>query len=104
TYLFGGLALRDFALALFVGLMTGAYSSIFVATPIVAWLKEKEPKNRALRDRSAQYLARDDAIAPEAVAMLAVDELGLDTDTAFPDVEDAIDEADDEAVAATEAP
>jgi len=100
----GAVGLQDFALALFVGLITGAYSSIFVATPIVAWLKEKEPKNRALRDRSAQYLARDDAIAPEAVAMLAVDELGLDTDTAFTDVEDAIDEADDEAVAATEAP
>ena len=33
TYVFGGLALRDFALALFVGLLTGAYSSIFVATP-----------------------------------------------------------------------
>ena len=43
TYVFGGLALRDFALALFVGLLTGAYSSIFVATPILAWLKEREP-------------------------------------------------------------
>ena len=42
-YAFGGLALRDFALALFVGLLTGAYSSIFVATPILAWLKEREP-------------------------------------------------------------
>jgi len=64
----------------------------------VAWLKEKEPKYAALRDRSAQYLAREAATAhtPEAVAALAVDELGLDTDTAFTDVEDAIDEADDD--------
>jgi preprotein translocase subunit SecF len=100
----GAVGLQDFALALFVGLLTGAYSSIFVATPIVAWLKEKEPKNRALRERSAQYLARDEAIAPEAVATLAVDELGLDTDTAFTDVEDAVDETEDEAAAATEAP
>src|SRR5262249_29606675 len=96
-YGLGAVGLQDFALALFVGLITGAYSSIFVATPIVAWLKEKEPKNRALRERSAQYLAREDAIAPEAVASLAVDELGLDTETAFTDVEDAEDEVDDEA-------
>jgi preprotein translocase subunit SecF len=58
SYVFGGLALRDFALALFVGLLTGAYSSIFVATPILAWLKEREPKYRALRERAAADLAR----------------------------------------------
>jgi preprotein translocase subunit SecF len=58
TYLFGGLALRDFALALFVGLLTGAYSSIFVATPILAWLKEREPRYRSLRERAAADLAR----------------------------------------------
>ena len=52
TYVLGGLALRDFALALFVGLLTGAYSSIFVATPILAWLKEREPRYRALRERA----------------------------------------------------
>src|ERR1700754_3349350 len=51
TYAFGGLALRDFALALFVGLLTGAYSSIFVATPVLAWLKERQPRYRALRER-----------------------------------------------------
>ena len=62
TYVFGGLVLRDFALALFVGLLTGAYSSIFVATPLVAWLKEREPRYRALRERAAAELAR----APEA--------------------------------------
>jgi preprotein translocase subunit SecF len=49
TYVFGGLALRDFALALFVGLLTGAYSSIFVATPILAILKEREPRFAAIR-------------------------------------------------------
>jgi preprotein translocase subunit SecF len=58
TYVFGGLALRDFALALFVGLLTGAYSSIFVATPILAWLKEREPRYRSLRERAAADLAR----------------------------------------------
>jgi preprotein translocase subunit SecF len=56
--LFGALALRDFALALFVGLLTGAYSSIFVATPLLAWWKEREPRYRALRERSEEQLAR----------------------------------------------
>ncbi|MGQ0804058.1 MAG: protein translocase subunit SecF [Actinomycetota bacterium] len=55
--LFGAVALRDFALALFVGLLTGAYSSIFVATPILAWLKEREPRYRALRERSVAAAA-----------------------------------------------
>jgi hypothetical protein len=62
----------------------------------VAWLKEKQPKYRALRERSAQYLAREVPVAPEAVAALAVDELGLDTATAVTDVEDATDD-DEEA-------
>ena len=58
TWVFGGLALKDFALALFVGLLTGAYYSIFVATPLLAWLKEKEPKYRALRARADADLAK----------------------------------------------
>jgi preprotein translocase subunit SecF len=58
TYVFGGLVLKDFALALFVGLTVGAYSSIFVATPVLAWLKEREPRYRALRERAAADLAR----------------------------------------------
>jgi preprotein translocase subunit SecF len=66
--LFGALALRDFALALFVGLLTGAYSSIFVATPLLAWWKEREPRNRSLRERSAAQLARAEAPAQEEAA------------------------------------
>jgi preprotein translocase subunit SecF len=61
----GAATLRDFALALFVGLLVGAYSSIFVATPILAWLKEREPRYVALRERSAQQTAR---LATEPVA------------------------------------
>jgi preprotein translocase subunit SecF len=66
--LFGAIALRDFALALFVGLLTGAYSSIFVATPLLAWWKEREPRNRSLRERSAAQLARAEAPAQEEPA------------------------------------
>jgi preprotein translocase subunit SecF len=43
--------LKDLALVLFVGLAAGAYSSIFLATPIVADLKEREPETIALRKR-----------------------------------------------------
>jgi preprotein translocase subunit SecF len=43
--------LKDLALVLFVGLAAGAYSSIFLATPIVADLKEREPEIIALRKR-----------------------------------------------------
>ncbi len=39
----GAPTLRDFALALFVGIAAGTYSSIFVASPILAAWKEKEP-------------------------------------------------------------
>jgi preprotein translocase subunit SecF len=38
-------------LALFVGLATGTYSSIFVATPILAQLREREPAMKSLTKR-----------------------------------------------------
>jgi preprotein translocase subunit SecF len=40
----GAIALQDFALALLVGLIAGSYSSIFVATPILALLKQGESR------------------------------------------------------------
>ncbi len=46
---FGGGTLQDFAFALLVGILAGAYSSIFVASPIVTVLKEREPQYRKLR-------------------------------------------------------
>jgi preprotein translocase subunit SecF len=68
SWLLGAVTLRDFALALFVGLATGAYSSIFVATPILAWWKEREPRNVAVRERAAKELARSGARAAAAPA------------------------------------
>ena len=47
----GAVAIKDFALALFVGLLVGAYSSIFIATPILWFLKNREPRNKALETR-----------------------------------------------------
>ena len=49
--LFGGATLKDFAFAMLIGVITGAYSSIFVATPILVLLKEREPKYRQHRAR-----------------------------------------------------
>ncbi|MCU1399594.1 MAG: Protein-export rane protein SecF [Acidimicrobiales bacterium] len=46
--LLGAVALREFALALFVGLITGSYSSIFIATPLLAQLKNRSPKYKSI--------------------------------------------------------
>jgi preprotein translocase subunit SecF len=43
--------IKDLALILFVGLAVGAYSSLFLATPIVVELKEREPENKNLARR-----------------------------------------------------
>ncbi|QMU76402.1 protein translocase subunit SecF [Streptacidiphilus sp. PB12-B1b] len=55
----GAGTLNDISLALFVGLSAGAYSSICVATPMVAWLKEKQPENRELAKRVAKRRAAE---------------------------------------------
>jgi preprotein translocase subunit SecF len=57
--------LKDLALVLFVGLAAGTYSSIFLATPIVADLKEREPAQQQLRKR---VMARRSAAARQAAA------------------------------------
>jgi preprotein translocase subunit SecF len=49
--LLGAGTLKDLGLVLFVGMAAGAYSSIFLATPVVAALKEREPRFAALRSR-----------------------------------------------------
>src|SRR5438067_5369167 len=43
---FGGATLKDFAFALMVGILSGAYSSIFIAAPLLTILKEREPEYR----------------------------------------------------------
>jgi preprotein translocase subunit SecF len=60
--------LKDLALVLFVGLAAGTYSSIFLATPIVADLKEREPEQIALRRR---VLARRSSAARSGGARTA---------------------------------
>ncbi|MFF2851300.1 protein translocase subunit SecF [Streptomyces sp. NPDC058001] len=55
--------LNDISLSLFVGLAAGAYSSIFIATPLVADFKEREPQMKALKKR---ILAKRAAAARDA--------------------------------------
>ncbi|MEO8695773.1 MAG: protein translocase subunit SecF [Acidimicrobiales bacterium] len=50
----GASTLQEFSLALLVGLIAGAYSSVFVAAPIVTYLKEREPRHRDVRIRLEQ--------------------------------------------------
>ena len=52
---FGGDTLKDFAFALLIGIGSGAYSSIFIAAPLLAVFKEREPEYAR---------RRDDVIAP----------------------------------------
>jgi preprotein translocase subunit SecF len=56
----GSGALKDLALALFVGMAAGAYSSIFIATPLVVQLKELEPGVRAGDARAMRHRKRDE--------------------------------------------
>ncbi len=49
--LFGGATLKDFAFALLIGVASGAYSSIFIASPVLTHWKEREPQYRARRRR-----------------------------------------------------
>ena len=59
-----GQTLQDFALALFIGLLLGTYSSIFVAAPLLVWLKERDPQATEVRrgaSRRASLNGSDDA-------------------------------------------
>ena len=53
TLLLGTGELSDLALVLFIGMLSGTYSSIFIATPVLADLKEREPQYKALAKRLA---------------------------------------------------
>jgi preprotein translocase subunit SecF len=65
SYVLGATTLEDFALALLIGLGSSAYSSIFIASPLLAILKEREARWTTVRERDRGALAR--AAAPAAV-------------------------------------
>lgn len=51
-FLFGGTTLKYFALALIIGFILGAYSSIFVASPLVAWWRDRQDKSRVVKHQT----------------------------------------------------
>lgn len=75
----GATTLQEYGIALFLGLLVGAYSSLFIATPLLALLKEREPTYREIRER----LSRSGRTAPATA--------GSDDDAAQAPVAGAID-------------
>ncbi len=72
---FGGETLRDFAFAMMVGVLSGTYSSIFIATPVLIHWKEREPAYRARAARIRETMGRVPAFPEEnLVARVGDDE------------------------------
>jgi len=70
-FVFGSGSLKDFAFALIVGIASGAYSSIFIASPLLAILLSREPqfRGRAADARAAEPAVRTTVAAtPQPVA------------------------------------
>jgi preprotein translocase subunit SecF len=65
----GASALEDFGLALTIGLTTGAYSSIFIASPLLALLKEREPRYAQIRARLAARGGSGARLTPASLAV-----------------------------------
>jgi preprotein translocase subunit SecF len=80
AWIMGAVTLEEFGIALLVGLFVGAYSSIFIAAPIVVGLKEREPRNKAIRERLEAKRAGQAAPAAAGVAAATGD--GETTDDA----------------------
>jgi preprotein translocase subunit SecF len=53
-YVFGGATLQDFAFAIVVGITVGAVGTIFIATPLLATLLERDPAHAARTDDEAK--------------------------------------------------
>jgi preprotein translocase subunit SecF len=70
SYLLGAATLREFALALFIGVAAGTYSSIFIATPLLTQWKEREPEWERMRRRAAR---RSGTLAPAAAGESVVE-------------------------------
>ncbi len=91
---FGATSLEEFALALAAGLFIGSYSSIFVAAPLLAWWKEREPQYRALRERRARtgvpaFATATVSASPAPARAAAPARATAPADTAPPPVEPA---------------
>ncbi|NJK38459.1 MAG: protein translocase subunit SecF [Oscillatoriales cyanobacterium RM1_1_9] len=59
-FTFGGETLKYFALALIIGFIAGAYSSIFIASTLLAWWRERHPVRPALMTPDSQAVEGQD--------------------------------------------
>jgi SecD/SecF fusion protein len=73
--IFGGETLQDFAFAMMVGVASGFYSSIFIASPVLTAWKEREPQYRARRAHLEETMGYVPAF-PEENVVARVDEPG----------------------------
>jgi SecD/SecF fusion protein len=74
---FGGATLQDFAFAMGVGILSGTYSSIFIASPVLTAWKEREPGFARRRERIAEV----DGTVPAFADEVALARLGEDAET-----------------------
>jgi SecD/SecF fusion protein len=72
-YIFGGATLKDFAFAMMVGLASGTYSSIFIASPVLTHWKEREPAYRRRRERIEEQMGGVVPAFPEGNVVARVD-------------------------------
>ncbi|MFF9206513.1 protein translocase subunit SecF [Streptomyces sp. NPDC014986] len=82
--------LNDISLSLFVGLAAGAYSSIFIATPLVADLKEREPAMRSLKKRVLARRLQTAAAGESPDARVSDEDYGDDSDDDSDDAAPAV--------------
>jgi preprotein translocase subunit SecF len=68
--LLGATTLQDYGLALVIGLTSGAYSSIFIASPLLAGMKEREPRYINIRQKLQNRGDRAGLLTPAAAALL----------------------------------
>jgi len=76
--LLGAGTLKDLSLALFIGLAVGTYSSIFIAPPILATLREREPAMQALAKRVGSRGTAPVVLSSSAVAVESQGNSGVD--------------------------
>lgn len=81
TFILGSGPLKDLGLALFIGMIVGAYSSIFIATPLLVQMKEREPAHRrhrkSLESGSGDSQPRSATNATRTVAATAAPTVGI---------------------------
>jgi preprotein translocase subunit SecF len=71
SFILGATSLQDFGLALVIGLTSGAYSSIFIASPLLALMKEREPRYITIRQRIESRGEKLGILTPLAAAAMA---------------------------------